>query len=119
MKNLFKLSPLLVSILMPQVAFGALGGVKSLITSAGALVNTLTGIVFAIGLLVFFFGLVKFIFKVGGDEKAVTQGRTLMIWGLLTLFVMSTVWGLVYFIRGNLLGVVNNRAPDINEVILK
>lgn len=46
-------------------------------------------------LLVFFFGLAKFIFRVGGDEKEIANGRHLMIYGILGLFVMVSIWGIL------------------------
>lgn len=50
----------------------------------------------AAALLVFFWGLVKFIRKAGNDDDH-AEGRALMIWGIIALFVMLTVWGLVAF----------------------
>ncbi len=49
-------------------------------------------------LLVFFWGLAKFIVAVGGDEKAVAEGKNLMIWGVLALFVMISIWGILGFL---------------------
>jgi len=47
--------------------------------------------------------LVKFIFN-AGNEDAKKDGQRLMIWGLVGLFVMVSVWGLVRFI-GNALNI--------------
>ncbi len=49
-------------------------------------------------LLTFFWGLVKFIMAVGGDEKAIEEGKSLMIWGILGLFVMVSIWGILHFL---------------------
>ena len=54
-------------------------------------------VVAGIALLAFIWGLIKFISRVGGDEKAVTEGQKLMIWGLIALFVMMSVWGILRF----------------------
>ena len=70
-----------------------------LIHSLGGLINTSIAVVIAIALLGFFWGLVKFIFRVGGDEKAVDDGKRIMKWGLLALFVMVSVWGIVRFLE--------------------
>jgi Ni,Fe-hydrogenase I cytochrome b subunit len=69
-----------------------------LIRALGGLINTSIAIVIALGLLAFFWGLAKFIFKVGGDEKAVDDGKRIMKWGLIALFVMVSVWGIIRFI---------------------
>lgn len=77
-------------------------GIKDLITTVGGLLNPLIGVLVAAALLVFFWGLAKFIFRVGGDEKAVEGGKRLMIWGLIALFVMISVWGIVRFMQNQL-----------------
>lgn len=82
----------------PLVASAQFGGVSSYITAAGSLINRLTVIVAGIALLVFFWGLVKFIGK-AGDEAALAEGRRLMIWGIIALFVMVSVWGLILFVQ--------------------
>lgn len=49
----------------------------------------------SLALLAFVWGLVKFIARAGGDEKAITEGKKLMIWGLVALFIMISVWGIL------------------------
>ncbi|MDO8471266.1 MAG: hypothetical protein Q7S49_01515 [bacterium] len=74
-------------------------GVKDLIRAVGGLINPLIAILVGVALLAFFWGLAKFIFHVGGDEKAVDDGKRIMKWGLVALFVMVSVWGIVIFIQ--------------------
>lgn len=84
--------------LTPAFAFAQnLGNLTNLLTSFGNLVRLALPIVVALALLAFFWGLVKFIFN-AGDEAAKEQGKSIMIWGLVALFVMVSVWGLVQFI---------------------
>jgi len=78
-------------------------GIKDLITAVGGLINPLIVILVGVALLVFFWGLAKFIFRVGGDENAVEGGKRLMIWGLIALFVMLSVWGIIRFMQNALL----------------
>lgn len=89
--------------LSPSLVFAQLTGVKDLIKAVGSLINPLIGILVGVALLVFFGGLAKFIFRVGGDENAVEEGKRIMIWGLIALFVMISVWGIISFIQGELL----------------
>lgn len=93
----------LILLMQPLIAFAQLRGVKDLIAAAGGLINYLINVVIAIALLVFFWGLVKFIFRVGGDKDAVEEGRRLMVWGLITLFVMVSVWGIINFMAAAVL----------------
>lgn len=55
------------------------------------------------GSVVFFFwGLVKFIFRIGPGNKGVDEaresGKHLMIWGIISFFVLVSLWGLVGFL---------------------
>ena len=68
------------------------------------LVNVFIGVIkvalpvlFGLAFLVFFWGLVKFIFRVGGDESAVKEGKPLMIWGLVTLFILVSFVAIIAF----------------------
>ena len=74
-------------------------GVKDLIRAVGSLIDPLIEISVGLALLAFFWGLAKFIFRVGGDEKAVEEGKRIMKWGLIALFVMVSVWGIVKFMQ--------------------
>ena len=74
-------------------------GISSCLSSIRTLVSTATTIVAGLALLVFFWGLVKFINN-AGSEDAKEEGRRLMIWGIVALFVMVSVWGLVNIMTG-------------------
>ena len=54
-------------------------------------------------LIVFMWGIVKYLWK-GDSEDARQKGKQLMIWGLIGLFVMFAVWGIVALI-GNTFGI--------------
>jgi hypothetical protein len=69
------------------------------IARAGDIIQLLVNISVGLAFLIFFWGLAKFIFKIGGSEKAVDEGKNTMIWGILAIFVMLSIWGIIYFIR--------------------
>jgi hypothetical protein len=64
------------------------------ITAIGTLVNLIIPVLIALGVLFFIWGLVQFIFA-SGDEAAKDEGKRKMIWGVIALFVIVSVWGLV------------------------
>ena len=66
------------------------------------LIEMLIPIMAGLALLVFFWGLAKFIMNVSGDEKAVSEGKDLMIWGVIALFLMVSIWGIIAFLSGEL-----------------
>ena len=85
--------------LTPSFAFAQsrLGNIEDIIQSISSIVALALPIVVALGLLAFFWGLVKFIFA-AGDEAAKDEGKRIMLWGIIALFVMVSVWGIVNFI---------------------
>jgi len=69
-----------------------------LIVSVGGIVKGLFPILGGIALLVFFWGLAKTVLS-AGSEKEVAAGKNRMIWGIIALFVMVSVWGIVTLLR--------------------
>ena len=93
--------------------------IKGLIEAVGGLINPLIAILVGLALLAFFWGLAKFIFRAGGDTEAVEEGKRLMIWGLIALFIMVSVWGIIGFIQSALLpggGSTPTGLPEVTEI---
>lgn len=90
MKKISTLSALLLA--MPFVAsaqtFGSILGVIN------TLVNQLIPLTMALALLAFFWGLVRYIWN-SSSEEAKQEGKNIMIAGIVGLFVMVSIWGLV------------------------
>jgi hypothetical protein len=87
--------------IMPNFAYAEyLGGVTSLINNFVTLVNIAIPLAMALALLAFFWGLVKALW--GGGNEAKSEGWTLVKWGIIILFVMAAIWGIVKFIAVNL-----------------
>ena len=87
------------------------GGIKDLMLSFGRIITILIPMAAACALLFFFWGLAKFIFKLGnGDESAVEEGKEIMKWGIIALFVMVSIWGITAWI-GREIGI-----PDIENI---
>lgn len=61
------------------------------------LVNTALPVLVGLAVLVFFWGLVQYVFSLGGegDEKKQKSGRTLMVWGIIAFFVMLSLFGII------------------------
>ena len=74
-------------------------GLSDLITTAQSLVQDyLIPIAFALCLLYFFWGIAQYI-RGAGDEKAVEEGRRIMVWGVVALFIVFSIWGIIGFIK--------------------
>ncbi len=72
---------------------------QGLISSAGDMLNRVIPVLIALALVVFFWGLVKYIMS--GKAKG---AKDIMIAGLLGLFVMVSVWGIIGIAQRTLLG---------------
>lgn len=63
------------------------------------LIKAALPVIAGLALLTFLWGLARFIFRLGNDEKSVEEGKNLMKWGLIALFLLMSFWviiGLVY-----------------------
>ncbi len=52
-------------------------------------------LLFALAIVMFVWGAVKFFFINGGEPEEITKGKQFMLWGIVALAVMISVWGLV------------------------
>lgn len=93
-----------------MAALAQSGQIENLITRFGQIVLSLIQIVGGLALLAFFWGLAKFIFK-ASDENGREEGKQIMKWGLVAIFVMFTLWGIIGFFQGELLGTPKVQVP--------
>lgn len=63
------------------------------------ILNPLIVLMFAIALLTFFFGLAQFIYKAGTEDGRET-GKRHMFWGIVGMFIMVAVYGIIGLILG-------------------
>jgi cell division protein FtsW (lipid II flippase) len=78
------------------------------------IINPIIGILFAVALVYFLYGLMMLISSAGNETKR-TEGKSHMMWGLVGLVVMVSVYGLLE-IGLRTLGVANSDMP--NEIPL-
>lgn len=76
------------------------------------LLNTAIPIVAGLALVVFFYGLAKFIHSLqSGNDTGVSEGKEVMKWGIVALFVMISVWGIVFFLTNDVFGLSSPGVP--------
>lgn len=78
------------------------------------LINDLIPFAIGIGVLIFIFGLIKYV-TAGADEDGRKGARDTIIWGIVVIFVMTAVWGLVNVID-NTLNLDNTAPRELPEV---
>lgn len=70
-------------------------------------------LIFALAVAMFVWGVVQFVIN-SSEEAKKEKGRQFMIWGIIALTVMVSVWGLVA-ILGNTFGIDTNFIPQVKE----
>lgn len=129
MKKLFTVRSAIVTslILLPLIANAQTAGqVSSGISSFANLIDMVTNsvvkslatLLLSLALLAFFYGLVEYIWaKRQGNGDKVKAGNEFMTWGLVALFVMFSVYGIIKFAQTTLFGGANLTEitiPNIN-----
>ncbi|MBI5004835.1 MAG: hypothetical protein HZC04_01455 [Candidatus Lloydbacteria bacterium] len=64
-----------------------------------SILSPLIPILVTLALIAFFWGVTKYAIKGADDEKEREQGKQIMIWGIIGLFVIVSVWGLVAVVQ--------------------
>lgn len=87
-----------------------MGTFANLITTFNTTIVKALGTLFMSGAVVaFFFGLAKFILGLReGKTDVITNGKQFMIWALVALFVMFSVYGIIRVVQGMFPGLENN-----------
>jgi len=96
MKKLF-LSAFLFA-LAPGVVFAQPRNFSEVANIVVNFLSALLPVLVAIALLVFFWGLIKYIARADSSD-AREEGKQIMGWGVVALFVMVSIWGLVAFMQ--------------------
>ena len=94
LRNITILAPFVPALVSAQTVNADLSYFDDLLIAVRNIINFVIPLLIALGVLLFIWGLVTFIFS-ANDEEAKKNGRSRMIWGIITLFVIVSIWGLV------------------------
>jgi len=95
--------PIFIMVLFPVLAFAQQQGggkIFELVDVFGGLIAKLIPIVIGLAVLTFLWGVLKYV--VAKDEESQKEARGVMLYGIIALFVMVSVWGLVNIFRQSL-----------------
>ena len=86
-------------------------GLLGTLALANRILNGLVGLLILVAILAFFWGLIKYLFSGGGEDKS--EGLNLMFSGVIAIFVMVSIWGIIRLLQ-NTFGVTQNTSitPD-------
>ena len=81
------------------LALPALAGAATLLDTlalANTFLNALIGLFITLAIVVFFWGLIRYILAAGEDKKNALQ---IMFYGVITIFVMVSIWGIIRLLQ--------------------
>lgn len=100
-------------LVIPMIASAQqLTPVYNLLQSVMGLVRFAVPLLITLALIAFFWGLVQYIFK---GAKGAAAGKNIMLWGLIALFVMVSVWGIISMAQ-DALGIRGSDVPEIPAI---
>ncbi len=116
MKFFAKLNLILSGIFLPAISFAQEEGMTAfqLLGQITHWIGAVVPIIIGIGVLVFLWGVILYVLNSNDAGKA--KGRTFMLWGIIALFVMVSVWGLVRLLQNSFLGEGDPSRPPEQSV---
>ena len=107
MRKIIISTGLTLAAFMPVVANAQ--NVQGVLNTFGSIINILVILCIGVAILSFFYGLIQYI--AGGAEMK-ANGMKMMIYGIVALFVMVSIWGLIRLLGNTFLpGVSNSPIP--------
>ena len=88
--------------LLPISVWAAVTDFKSLVSSiTDEILKPLIPLIIGLAVVVFLWGVLRFIMA-AGDQKKREEGRNFIIWGLIGITIMFSIWGLVKILTDTL-----------------
>ena len=101
--------------LAPALGFAqSLSSLDAILIFIQKTVRLLIPIFFGLAIVYFFWGLIQYIRSAGDPAKA-KEGKSIMIWGVIAIAVMASLWGLVFWLQGifGITGVPSVTPPGV------
>ncbi|MDP2669313.1 MAG: hypothetical protein Q8P07_05835 [bacterium] len=83
------------AVFTPVLAFAAddIAGIFSTMTTI--LNSSVIPFLFLVATVIFLYGVITYL-TAGGDEEKASNGKKYIIWGVIALFAMIAIWGIVW-----------------------
>ena len=94
-----------------------LSGLSTFVRNIGNVVNVIIPVIFAIAIVYFFWGLVQFL-RSAGDPKTHADGKAHMIYAVIAIAVMVSIYGLVAWLQSTF-GITSTAAPILPIIPLR
>ena len=107
MKKIVMLSSFFL--MVPFVGFAQLGPVDTFFNNINEFIgNVLIPLVFGLTLLIFIWGMFRFFIWGGGNDEERSKGKQLILWSIVGLVMMTSIWGIVNMFSG---GIFPDQGP--------
>jgi hypothetical protein len=106
-----KIGLMVLSFATPLAAFAAVRNINDIFVFIRNILNTILPIIIALAVVYFIWGIFQYV--VSGDEEKRKEGQQKIIYGVVGLFVMISVWGLVNILV-NTFGLDTSSNPGNN-----
>jgi hypothetical protein len=102
-------------VFLPLITNAQGGGDLTFLINSGTslIVQVLIPLAFALTLLYFFWGVAKYIKSIGSEKD---EGKQIMVWGIIALFIASSIWGILAFIQDEL-GIEDTTVLKVDSTI--
>jgi len=100
-------SAAIVTLAMPALAFAQ--NLTDTLVLISYFLNAIIGLFVTLAIVVFFWGLIKYLWSM--DSENAHEGLKIMFWGLIAIFVMVSIWGIIKLLQNTL------RVQDTNPII--
>lgn len=87
-----------------------IGTLSYILCKVSLLLNTIIPILITLGVVYFIWGVISYV--MAKEEEAKKEGRSRMIYGLIGLVVIVSIWGLVAILK-NTFGVANTSSIQV------
>lgn len=96
------------SVLLPSLTLAA-DNIQQVLGIFGGLINAVIPLIIGLAVVGFLWGLVQYLIAKSPEDQKTARGT--MFWGIVILFVMVSVWGLVGILGGTF-GIDQGGGPE-------
>jgi|SRR5579872_7114865 len=90
------------------------GNIVTIVQQLKVILGLLIPMAFGLAVLYFFYGVAKYILAAGDAEKA-KEGKSIMIYGVIAIAVMASIWGLVIWLQQTF-GINNTTSAPVPTI---
>ena len=88
----------IASLLLPAIASAAT--LQDTLIFLSTFLNGVIGLFITLAIVVFSWGLIKYLWSI--DNENAHEGLKIMFWGLIAIFVMVSIWGIIRLLQSTL-----------------